>query len=137
MNIIADSNIFIAAWHKRDTNNELAIQILNQFENREIRTICVANYVIVEVVNFLLKKIPFELVLEAYEYLTQTEGIEIIYVDKIMEYEIKNLFLKYKTLTLTDCSLIALAKELSIKYIYSFDNGFDKAKEITRLEKPL
>lgn len=134
MNAIADSNIFIAAWHKADDKSNSAIEILNQFKEGKIKTLFITNYVVVETVNFILRKAGYEHAFKAYIYLTQTDGIRIFYVDKIMDSEIKNLFMKYKSLSITDCSLIALSREISIKSVYSFDKGLDKAKEITRLD---
>ncbi len=135
MNAIFDSNIFIAAWHKGDGRRQDAVEILKKFISEEIKTIYITNYVLVEVVNFLLRKLRSEEVIEAYAYLTQTDRIKLIYVDNIMENEIKDLFFQYKELSLTDCSLLVLSKEFSIKNIYSFDGGFDKVKEVIRSEK--
>lgn len=127
-----DSNIFIAAWHKRDEHNEHCVALLQKIAQGEIQQVYITNYVLVEVTNFLIKKVPFELALQAYEYLTKTDRIKIVYVDKIMEYEIRTIFSQYKTLTLTDSSLVALAQELGIKEIYSLDSGFDKVKGVVR-----
>lgn len=134
MNVIVDSNIFIGAWHKRDERSDSALAILKKFERGEIGTFFTSSYVLVEVINFLLKKVPFPVVLDAYNYLTQTDRIKIVYIDKFMETDLSRLFSEYKALSLTDCSLITLAKEFHIRHIYSFDSGFDRVKEIQRLD---
>ena len=134
MNAIFDSNIFIAIWHRGDSKKDAAIKILDTFKSEGIKNVYITNYVLVEVINFLLKKMNFEDLMQVYDYLTTTDRIKIIQVDKIMETGIHSLFLQYKSLSLTDCSLAALAKELSIRNIYSFDSGFDKVKGIIRLE---
>ncbi len=131
---LVDSNMLIAIWDKSDSLKTNAEGILKKFSENEIRFFFITNYVLVEVISFLIKKLRFELVLEAYNYLVRNERVKIAYVDPLMDEEIRNLFFKYKSLTLTDCSLIALSRLTAIKTLYSFDKGFDKVKEIIRLE---
>src|SRR3989344_4106845 len=121
MNSIFDSNIFIGAIHSKDTNNKRAVEILKDFENQNHQTVYITNYVVLEVLNFLLKKIPFPEALGTYNYLTETSRIKVLYVDQFMNQTIKELFKKYKSLSLTDCSLIVLSQMHDIKTIHSFD----------------
>ena len=132
MNAIIDSNVFIAAWHKRDQHNDASIDILNRFAAGKIRNLFITDYVLMEVVNFLIKKTNFTTTLAAYDYLTKSDRIKMMYVDRVMALEIKRLFSDYKALTLTDCSLIALSKELNIRTLFSFDTGFDRVKNVRR-----
>lgn len=134
MKAIIDSNVFIAAWHQRDEHNDKAIRILRQVAQAEAEEIFITNYVVLEVVNFLLRKASFEMAQTAMEYLTKTERIKIIFVDAIMGKQIEPFFSKYKTLSLTDCSILSLAEEFGITVIYSFDAGFDKVKGVERRE---
>ncbi len=134
MKAIIDSNVFIAAWHQRDEHNDEAISILQQVAQAKIEEVIITNYVVLEVVNFLLRKTSFEMAQVAMEYLTKTERIKIIFVDPLMSKEMEHFFIKYKTFSLTDCSILSLAEELGITVIYSFDTGFDKVKGIERRE---
>lgn len=134
MKSLVDSNIFIGVWHSRDQYSEKSSAVLQKIACGEIKEVIITNYVLGEVVNFLLRKADYNSALLAYEYLTNAERIQVVYVDKIMEYEIKKMFRRYKTLSLTDCSLVALAKEMNINTIYSFDAGFDKVAELKRKE---
>lgn len=134
MKAIIDSGVFIGSWHKGDSWSDRAGEIIRNFTEGTIDFVFITNYVVVEVINFLLKKVNFEETLKAYDYLTKTDRIKVVYVDDLMDEEIKSLFLKYKSLTLTDCSLIALAKLTSVRNLYSFDKGFDRAREVVRLE---
>jgi|SRR3989338_9871089 len=135
MKAIIDSNVFIAAWHQRDGHNDEAVRILQQVAQVEAEEVFIPNYVVVEVVNFLLRKASFEMAQAAMEYLTKTERIKIIFVDVIMSKQIEPFFSKYKTLSLTDCSILSLAEELGITVIYSFDAGFDQVKGVERREQ--
>ena len=133
--VIIDSNVFIALWHSKDTHAQDARSILTKVAEGEIQHVYLTNYALMEVINFLLRKISFEAASSALTYLTQTERIKIIYVDSLSEVEHTKLFTQYKILSLTDCSLVNLASELGIKIIYSFDTGFDSIKAIERKER--
>lgn len=132
---IVDSNIFIASWHKRDQHNEQSIEIVKKIATGEIQDIFISNYVVMEVVNFLMRKASFSVAKEAFDYLTKTDRIHIVYIDRILSLALEQIFIQYKILTITDCSLVAIAQQENIKIFYSFDAGFDAVKSIKRLEK--
>ena len=132
MNAIFDSNIFIGALHARDEHSKKSIELLQKFNAGTIRKIIITNYVLLETVNFLLRKATPQVAREAHIFLTQTDRITIIHVDRLMSARINILFEKY-SLSLTDCSLIALAELEKLQAIHSFDKDFDKVKEVKRL----
>ena len=134
MRAILDSGIFIATQYKDDFYSERAMSILKGFKEGKISEIYINNYVLLEVVNFLLRKAFFDRANKAYEFLTKTDNIKLVYVDEVMDGGIKELFEKYKDLSLTDCSLIVLGENYKIKNLFSFDSGFDKVKGIIRKE---
>lgn len=131
---LVDSGVFIAFQHPKDPNNEEARTIIKNFKEGEIKEIFINDFIILETINFLLRKESFERTKIFFDYFLNTDRINIIYCDTGILKRIKELFDRYKTLSITDCSLIALAEELKIKEIFSFDSGFDKVKGIKRLE---
>ena len=74
MKAIIDSGVFIGSWHKGDSLSDKAGEIIKSFTEGIIDTIFITNYVVVEIINFLLKKVNFEEMLRAYDYLTKTDG---------------------------------------------------------------
>lgn len=131
---IVDSVVWIGAKSKKDQYKQNCREIIDSFIKNDINKIFITDYILLETVSFLLTKSGFE---EAYKSLImflQNERIEIVFVDKLMLETAKELFEKYKDLSLTDCSIIALMKERGIKYLFSFDSGFDKVGGIIRKE---
>jgi|SRR3989338_1354533 len=135
MNALIDSNVFIAAWHPRDQKSDLSISILDRFDNGDIQYLYTTNYVVVKVVNFLLRKVPFSEVWKAFQFLTKTERLKVSYVDSYVDAGLNRFFEKFQSLSLTDSSLLAVGQEKGINTLYSFDSGFDKVKGILRLEQ--
>jgi predicted nucleic acid-binding protein len=130
---IVDSGIWIAS-RAENSESKKASNILEAFSDLKISKIYITDYILLESVNFLLRKKYFDVALEIYDYLTKTDRINIIYVNENLSIRIKELFEKYKTLSLTDCSIIALAENSGIKTVFSFDSGFEKIKSISRKE---
>jgi len=131
---IFDAGIWIAAKSSKDQYRKLALPLLDSFSKKEIGNIHITDYVINESVNFLLKKERFEVAFDLLQYVLSTDRVKIRYVDEIMLNRIKELFEKYKDLSVTDCSLLALSEELKIKEIFSFDDDFDKVNGLERKE---
>ena len=132
MKIIIDSNILIALKVNDEKLNNKSKNIIKAFLEGKIKEIHITDYVLVETVNFLLKKTNFEATMEIYELLMKKANIT--YVNEVMLEKIDELFKKYRDLSITDCSLIALSSKENIKEIYSFDSGFDKVRGIVRKE---
>ena len=132
---IADSGIFIGAKHKSDQYHSKSISIINAFAQGKINEIYITDYVLLETVNFLLRKANYNTGLEAFNFIYHTDRIKLIFIDNFKLIGIKGLFEKYNDLSITDCSLVFIAQELNIKHIFSFDRMFDKLKEIERIEE--
>ena len=130
---IIDSGIWIAS-RIEGTENKKSEFILKAFSENKINKIYITNYILLESVNFLLRKKHFDIALEIYNYLTNTDRIEVVYVDDSMSIRIKELFEKYKDLSVTDCSMIVLAEDYDIKYLFSFDSDFEKIRSFIRKE---
>ena len=130
---IVDSGIWIASKIE-GSENKKAESILEAFSNSNIKKIYITNYVLLESVNFLLRKKHFDIALEIYDYLTKTDRINLIHIDENMSMRIRELFEKYKTFSVTDCSMIVLAEDYNIKYLFSLDSDFDKVKGLIRKE---
>ena len=128
---IFDSGVFIGSQYAKDQYGIEALKILENFKERVIGKVYTTNFVLAESVNFLLTKAGFQRANEMLIYLTETDNIEVIVVNNVEI--IKEIFQKYKNLSITDCSLIVISEKLKINKIFSFDRHFDSVKGITRL----
>jgi len=128
---IFDSGIFIGSKYSRDQYNSEAVKILEGLKDENIGKAYITNYVLAECINFLLTKAGFKMADEALNYLTGTDNIEIVETEDLEK--IKEIFKKYKNLSITDCSLVALSEKLKIREVFSFDKHFDTIKELKRL----
>jgi predicted nucleic acid-binding protein len=130
---IIDTPIWIGHHWERDSWKIPSKKIIQAFIYGKIHNVHVTDYVIVETVNFLLRRGSYPLAKAALEAF-QADRIKIRHVDKLFFQKSKQWFDKYPNLSITDASLIALAEEQNIKTVFSFDALFDTVKEVQRLK---
>ena len=131
---VIDSPVWIGAKSEKDQYRLKCLEILTHFNNVNIKNVYITDYILLETINFLLRKENFEEANQALFNFLQSDRVEIVFVDEVMLEDMKEIFKKYKNLSLTDCSIISLMREKNIKYLFSFDSGFDKVKGIIRKE---
>ena len=131
MRVVIDSCVWIACMSKRDANYETARRIINKVFGDSALTVCVTDYVVLETVNFLLRKTGPDLAFKTLDMFEKHDRIDTFFMDPERFKETSGIAGKYKT-SLTDASLITLMKSTGIRTIYSFDSGFDKVKGVER-----
>jgi predicted nucleic acid-binding protein len=129
-----DSVVWVGAKLKRDQWHDKSVPIINDFLNREINIVYVTDYIVLESVNFLLRKAGFEVALETLNLFNIHERIKIINVDVGLFERSCEIFVKYPGLSITDASIVAAMEKVDVKKLYSFDGGFDKIMWVERLE---
>lgn len=134
MNVFIDSVVWIGAKLKNDQWHKQSVKIFNKFISKEIKTAYVTDYVILESVNFILRKGGFDAAFETLKLFENHERIEIINVDEMIFASASAIFEKYPGLSITDASIVAAMQELEIVHIYTFDKGFDMIDWMVRLE---
>lgn len=133
MNLFIDSVVWIGAKLKNDQWHKESVSIINKFINKEIKKAYVTDYIILETVNFVLRKGGFDAALETMNIFENHERIEVINIDEITFAQASAIFKKYPGLSITDASTVAVMEELEIKRIYTFDKGFDMIDWVVRL----
>jgi len=116
---------------KRDANYASARRIIQEVFGDEALSVCVTDYVVLEVINFLLRKTGPNLAFKTLNMFEKHDRIDIFFMGPERFEETSGIARKYKT-SLTDASLITLMKSTGIRTIYSFDSGFDKVKGVER-----
>lgn len=130
MDVFLDSSFIIALILDKDDLNHKAISIKEKgiFNN----DCYISNLIINEVITIIGNKTDKTTAKYAYYFLKDNciliNENEISHInDKIME-----TYVKYDTkLSFTDSSIIAVMKEHEITHLVSFNNYFNKVKEIT------
>ena len=139
MAVIVDSSVIIAFFNKRDKKHERAINLLRYVIQNFYGILFVSDYVIDEVVTYLLKKTKRpEIAIRAGKFLLgELEGypdiFKIIFTDKEIFNKAWELFekLSKRGLSFTDCLLVLLSTENNLS-IMTFDSDFDGLASIIK-----
>ena len=134
MKLFIDSVVWIGAKLRNDQWHKQSAKIIDKFIKKEIKNAVITDYIVLESINFILRKGGFDAALETLDIFENHERIEIINIDEITFARASTIFRKYPGLSITDASSVAVMKEFGIKHIYTFDKGFDKIEGIVRLE---
>lgn len=116
---------------ERDANYENARKIIKRVFGDPSVKVCVTDYVVLEVVNFLLRKTCPDHAFKTLDMFENHERIDTFFVDSNTFRESSEIAKKFK-ISLTDASLVSLMKSTGIKTIYSFESGFDRVKGLER-----
>jgi predicted nucleic acid-binding protein len=122
MNIIADSNYFIALANPNDTLHKKAIQISNRIDmNGDV--LCINNLVFIEIVTIISQKISKDISMRIGEDILSEKDVSFL---KFSEKDFNitwNIFkdINYKNISFVDCSIITSLKYFDTNTILTFD----------------
>ncbi len=128
-----DSNVWIAAGSKEDENHIKALRLLKEIYSSG-EQIAVSDYVVIEVVNYLNRKIDFKSATLALDLLAQNPKVSVLMNDSVSFSQTKEEFKKLSRLSFTDANIICLMRKNNIKKLASYEPGFDSVKELQRIE---
>lgn len=133
---VVDSGFFIAAFRKKDKNNEAAqVSFKKIFEKFQIN---INELIAHEVLTYIRRKDGHYEAVRASKALFESSKIKINVSNRKNIEESNEIFCKYNgkldEFSFTDASIVNLMQQEKIKIIFSFDSEFDIFKEFNRLE---
>lgn len=128
MKILIDSDALFALYFIDDTNHLKAKKILGTFSKKD--ELFVTNLVLQESVTVISRKIGQKQALDFLKKFEKTNTREI-FVDRTFTAKVWRIFKKQtkKATSFIDCANLAIAQELKIDKIFSFDK-FYSSREI-------
>ena len=135
--IFIDSNVWVARFHKGDTNHKKAKELI---ENLPKDTpLLTSNLVIYEVLTVLSMRAGKEQASKFGKWffsLASSKIISELFIDEALEYQAWSLFrnIKQKDVSFADCASVVIAKEYDLRNILTFDRHFKIFEKEFRLE---
>ncbi len=130
--VIIDSSAFISLGTITDSNFEKANTISKQIE-KDDRTIVMPSEVFTEIINVVGKKVGHDAAIKQGSKILSSGTITIVETTPDIR---RNAFFKFqkqpKSVSFTDCLVMAFADEFETKEIFGFDEAFRK-NEYTRV----
>lgn len=131
---LVDTTVLFAAAYRRDGAHEDARPILTGIDTAELPEAVVLDYVLAETLNGLTTHAGHD---AATDFLGRIEEnarfhIEFLTVDAFAA--AKALFRQYERFSFVDACIVAYMQTEGLGYLYAFDDDFDAAEDIYRLD---
>lgn len=130
---LLDSNILIAFVSSRDEDHDTAREILTTMDQEELPTGRLTNYVVSEALGYLNEKHGHEVATDLYSRLKSGSGFEVVHCTRADFTTAESIFDRQRQLSFADATVVSYARRTGVEYLYSFDDGFDRADDVTRL----
>ena len=132
MKILLDADAIIGLFHPTDAHHKTCKKLLKKLDKKT------KLYITWDVIDESTTKLSYKLTKKhAINFLQflKNNKIKIIYPDQKLAQKSQNLFaqIKSKKVSLTDCTNIAVFKQLELDHIFSFDKIYPK-NQVSLLE---
>lgn len=131
---VVDTVVLLDFWDERsERRHERARNIVRGIDHGRLPTGRITNYVVLEMLNLLDKRLGTGLASNTYRRLSESAGFETVQASDDDFRRAVDLFERYDGLSFGDATTVAYMRRLGIEYLYSFDSDFDAVDGITRL----
>ena len=130
---ILDTNVLLrAALQDHPVHSPLAERLLKRIERNEV-SVFLPDTAVFETVFVLQKfyKLPRQDIKDILAPFLQLSGVEMEHRSRMLR--TLDMYVTYGRLSFADCCHAAIALETADARIYSFDEGFDRIPNLTRL----
>lgn len=131
---VVDTVVLLDFWNERaERRHDRAQNIVRGIDHGRLPTGRITNYVVLEMLNLLDKRLGTGLASNTYRRLSESAGFETVQASDDDFRRAVDLFERYDGLSFGDATTVAYMRRLGIEYLYSFDSDFDAVDGITRL----
>jgi predicted nucleic acid-binding protein len=131
---LVDTTVLFAAAYRRDGAHENALPILRGIDTADLPEAVVIDYVLAETLNGLTTHAGHG---AAGDFLDRLEENTRFHIDSLTGDAFatgKALFRQYEQFSFVDACLVAYMQSEGLGYLYAFDDDFDAAEDVYRLD---
>jgi predicted nucleic acid-binding protein len=131
---LVDTTVLFAAAYRKDSAHDDALPVLQGIDAATLPEAVILDYVLAETLNGLTTHAGHD---AATDFLDRIEENARFHVDSLTADAFataKALFRQYEQFSFVDAALVAYMQVEGLGYLYSFDDDFDAAGEVYRLE---
>lgn len=133
---LVDTTVLFAAAYRRDSTHEDALPIVQGIDTATLPEAVVLDYVLAETLNGLTTHAGHE---AASDFLDRIEENTRFHIESLTSDAFataKGLFRQYEQFSFVDACLVAYMQAEGLGYLYAFDDDFDAAEDVYRLDTP-
>ena len=133
---LVDTTVLFAAAYRRDSAHDDALPILKGIDTATLPEAVILDYVLAETLNGLTTHAGHE---AAVDFLDRVEENTRFHIDSLTADAFataKALFRQHERFSFVDACLVAYMQVEGLGYLYAFDDDFDAAEDVYRLDVP-
>jgi len=131
---LVDTTVLFAAAYRRDTAHDDALPILQGIDAGHLPEAVVLDYVLAETLNGLLTHAGHDAAVDFLDRVEENARYHVRSLTADAFATAKGLFRQYDQFSLVDACLVAYMQTEGTGYLYAFDDDFDAAGDVSRLD---
>ncbi|WP_458208546.1 type II toxin-antitoxin system VapC family toxin [Haladaptatus sp. NG-SE-30] len=131
---LVDTTVLFAAAYRRDSAHDAALPIVQGVDTADLPEAVVLDYVLAETLNGLTTHAGHDAATDFLDRLEENARFHIEFLTTDAFATAKALFRQYERFSFVDACLVAYMQTEGLGYLYAFDDDFDAAQDVYRLD---
>jgi len=131
---LVDTTVLFAAAYRRDGAHDAALPILGGIDAGDLPEAVVLEYVLAETLNGLTTHAGHDAAVDFLDRLEENTRFHLVSLTGDEFATAKALFRQYERFSFVDAALVAYMRVEGLGYLYAFDDDFDAADDVYRLD---
>lgn len=131
---LIDTSVLFAATYRRDTAHGDALPLLRGIDDGSLPDAVILDYVLAETLNGLTTHAGHDAAVDLLDRIEENARFHIDTLNADALATGKALFRRHEPLSFVDSCIVAYMRTEGLNYIYAFDDDFDAADGIYRLD---
>jgi hypothetical protein len=131
---LVDTTVLFAAAYRRDEAHDDARPILMGIDTADLPEAVILDYVLAETLNGLTAHAGHDAAVDFLDRLEENARIHLDFLTSDAFAAAKALFRQYERFSFVDAAVVAYMQAEGLGYLYAFDDDFDAAADVYRLD---
>ncbi|UPV76831.1 PIN domain-containing protein (plasmid) [Halorussus limi] len=131
---VLDTSVLFAAAYRRDASHDDALPVLRGIDGGTLPEGVVLDYVLAETMNGLVTHAGHDAGVDLLDRLEENARFHIDSLTADGFATAKALFRQHASFSFVDACIVAYMQTEGLGYLYAFDNDFDAADDVYRLD---
>lgn len=134
---LVDTSVLFGAAYRRDERHSEGLAILKGIDGGALPEGVILEHVLAETLNGLSTHAGHEASVDFLERIETNERFHVESITADAFATAKELFKRHAEYSLVDACLVAYARTGDVEYCYAFDDDFDRAEDVARIDAPV
>ncbi|MFB6129146.1 MAG: type II toxin-antitoxin system VapC family toxin [Halorhabdus sp.] len=131
---VVDTTVLFGAAYRRDSVHDDALPIVRGIDTASLPEAVVLEYVLAETLNGLTTHAGHDAATDFLDRIEENTRFHVASLTAEAFATAKALFRRYGGFSFVDAAIVAYMQSADLEYLYAFDDDFDAAEDVRRLD---